>query len=83
MRRSVVVGCALIATAVGVFGELQAAERIVFQDVTDRVGLGEHLKTWTLGHGAAWGDANGDGWVDLYVGAFADHKHPYSLPDAP
>ncbi len=22
------------------------------------------------GHGAAWGDVNGDGWIDLYVGTF-------------
>ena len=34
-----------------------------FEDVTDRAGVGDLGK----GTGAAWGDFDGDGWIDLYV----------------
>ena len=44
---------------------------ISFSDVTDDRGLTEPL-LGMFGHAAAWGDVNGDGWVDLFVGTFAD-----------
>jgi len=44
---------------------------ISFSDVTDERGLTEPL-LGMFGHAAAWGDVNGDGWMDLFVGTFAD-----------
>ncbi|MCC6421080.1 MAG: CRTAC1 family protein [Gemmataceae bacterium] len=44
---------------------------IVFTDLTDRAGLREPL-AGIMGHGGAWGDYDGDGRIDLYVGGFCD-----------
>src|SRR5579871_6269223 len=41
----------------------------VFTDATESAGLlPEVANIW--GHGAGWGDVNGDGWIDLYVSTF-------------
>lgn len=44
---------------------------IRFRDVTRDAGLYEPL-AGIMGHGGAWGDFDGDGWIDLYVGGFCD-----------
>ncbi len=41
----------------------------VFKDVGDEAGVFPHV-AGIRGHGAAWGDVDGDGWPDLYVAAF-------------
>lgn len=47
------------------------ADPFIFRDVAKDVGLTEPLKGM-MGHSAAWGDVNGDGWIDLFVGTFTD-----------
>ncbi len=53
------------------FARDQAKYSIQFQDVTQAVGLKKPL-AGIMGHGGAWGDVNGDGFPDLFVGGFCD-----------
>src|SRR5213593_2488337 len=54
---------------------------IAFRDVTKEAGLLEPL-AGIMGHGAAWGDFDGDGKIDLFVGGFADRPAGEYAPAA-
>ncbi len=45
-----------------------------FKDAGDETGLFPHVGG-IAGHGVAWGDVDGDGWPDLYVGTFGGHPY--------
>jgi hypothetical protein len=67
-------------------GTLTAAPPFVFEDVTASSGLAALLegdgtqRPWRYAHGAGWGDFDGDGRLDLYLGAFA--ARPWFQGDA-
>jgi hypothetical protein len=81
---SVAIALALILSG----NNLQADEPFTFEDVTAKSGIGAVLEShpqhrpWRYAHGAGWGDANGDGRPDLFIGAFAARKW-YEGDDAP
>lgn len=49
----------------------QSPSPFSFQEVTRKVGLETDLRT-SLNHAVAWGDYDGDGRLDLFLGNFAD-----------
>ena len=74
--RSVLVAC-LVLGALGL--ALPAADKppataFTFRDVGDEAGLFPHVAR-IAGHGAGWGDVDGDGWPELYVGTFGGHPY--------
>jgi enediyne biosynthesis protein E4 len=54
---------------------------IAFADLTKEAGLLEPL-AGIMGHGGAWGDFDGDGRIDLYVGGFCDRPNSEYKPAA-
>ena len=64
---------AMLCVAIGVLllpdFAVRADPPFVFRDVGDETGLFPHV-AGIRGHGAAWGDVDGDGWSDLFVATF-------------
>lgn len=58
---------------------LGAQSLIRFTDATKSAGLSEPL-AGLMGHGGAWGDFDGDGRIDLFVGGFCDRPNAEYLP---
>ena len=65
MRLMVVAMAGLLAATPPENGE----RAFSFRDVTEEAGLMPHVGG-IRGHAAGWGDADGNGWIDLYVGTF-------------
>jgi enediyne biosynthesis protein E4 len=74
MRVSLLMVLALTASA-------PDQEKIVFSDVTEAARLVEPL-AGLMGHGGAWGDVDGDGRLDLFVGGFCDRPNAEYAPAA-
>jgi hypothetical protein len=51
-----------------------AQNPFAFRDAGDEAGLFPHV-AGIAGHGVGWGDVDGDGWPDLYVGAFGGYPY--------
>src|SRR6188474_1016756 len=70
MKRIVLVS---VLSIVGL-GTTFAQSPLVFRDAGDEAGLFPDVAK-IAGHGVGWGDVDGDGWPDLYVGAFGGHPY--------
>jgi len=77
MSRSIVaiVACLFVGLiAADAFNATAAEPYFQFQDAGKEAGLIPGV-SGIAGHGVAWGDVDGDGWPDLYVGAFGGEPY--------
>jgi hypothetical protein len=72
LLRSILLFTAIAVSTVA-FGQFK------FKDVTREAGLYEPLKGM-MGHGGAFGDFDGDGRIDLYIGNFSDRPNDAYAP---
>src|SRR2546423_4520677 len=70
---------AVVAAALAAGGGEGGQDPIHFKDATKSAGLLEPL-VGMMGHGGAWGDFDGDGLIDLYVGGFCDRPNSEYAP---
>lgn len=66
--------CAAFVFAMGSSLHAQPKSSFLFRDVAEETGLWPHVGG-IAGHGTGWGDVDGDGYPDLYVGTFG--AEPY------
>jgi hypothetical protein len=79
LPRLAILFCCFFATVSGHTDSHAADNPFVFRDVAKEMGLFPAL-TGMNGHGAGWGDLNGDGFPELYVGGFdKSGEHPNVL----
>jgi hypothetical protein len=65
---------AFLLIALFAVSPLHAQTAFTFRDVGDEAGLFPHV-AGIAGHGGGWGDVDGDGWPELYVGTFGGHPY--------
>lgn len=71
-------GIAILVTAPQGRAASAAAEEtpFSFRDVSEEAGLRTYWRGM-MGHAAGWGDVNGDGWLDLFVGTYCDRSYSH------
>lgn len=71
----------LLLTLLAALPAASLGQGITFNDVTGEAGLIEPL-AGIMGHGGAWGDFDGDGLIDLFLGGFCDRPNNEYKPAA-